>query len=184
MKRVLINCLGIFFSLTVLSFGCEDLSDSITIELEEEFTRTIHVDIVSDEEVTITKVLDATTEQEIADNIGKIESYEIKDLKIEIVNIVTDSEDEVTLTGSVGTGSLDSQVQETILFEKTVPLSMIDDAVEMFQLDIVQDALIIDQVNALLEADNGIKFYLTSSASAPVSFDAIVTIKVKVIVGV
>lgn len=183
MKRVLINCLGIFFSLTVLSFGCEDLSDGISIELEKELTKTIHVDIVSNEEVTITEVLDAATEQEIADNIDKIESYEIEAFKIEIINVVTDSEDEVMFTGSLGTGSLDSQEQETVLFENTVPLNMIDDVIEMFTLDVVQDALAIDQLKAFLEANNGIKFYMTGSASDPVSFDAIVTVKVKVIVG-
>jgi hypothetical protein len=184
MKRVLINCLGVFFSLTFLSVGCEDMNDSVTIVLVNEFTETIHVEIVSDEEVTITEVLDAATEQDISDNLAKIESYEIEALKIEIVNIVTDSEDEVILEGSVGAGSLSSLVPETILIENTVPLTMVDEVVEMFVFDPNLDAQIIDPLIDLLEADNGIKFYMTGSASAPVSFDVIVTAKVKTIVGV
>lgn len=183
MKRVLINCLGIFFSLTILSVGCEDLSDAISIELNKEITETIHVDIVSDDEVSITEVLDAASDPEIAENLENIESYEIETLKIDIINIVTDAEGEVMFSGSVGTGSLDSQVQETLLIEKTVPLSMADDVVEMFQLDAAQDALLINQIQALLEDDNGIKLYLTGSASDPVSFDVRITVKIKAKVG-
>ncbi len=183
MKRVLINVLVVFFSLTVLSFGCEDLSDGVSIDLEKEFTNTIHVDIVSDEEVSVTEILDAAAEEEIAENLDKIESYEILALKIEIVNVVTDSETDVIFTGSVGTGSLASQEQETLIIEESIALSALESAIEMYQLDVAQDALIINAAKALLEAENGLKFYLSGSASAPVSFDMNVTVKVKVRVG-
>lgn len=181
MKRVLINCLGVFFSLTVLSFGCEDVSDGLSIELNEELTKTIHVDLGSNQEVSITQILDAADEQEIADNIDNIESYEVEELTIDIENVVGDNN--VELSGHLGAGGLNSQNEEWVIVEKQVPLIVAGEAIEWFVADGVQDQALINSLKAAFEADNGIKFYMTGSASAPVSFDVIVTAKIKVKVG-
>ena len=176
MKKSAIN----FLSAILISalFSCDEVEQLADINFSTTLVKSLPVAVISTNEMTVSIVLDATTDPEIKKYADKIKKYEITEILFAIENYDAPTNDEIYFDGNFGFSK--KSENKTTSSCAISPLNVTHVA-GTGDFTISTCDAIANGISTVFTADNAVKIYITGTfTNAPLSFDVKVTIKVEI----
>ncbi len=176
MKR-LFNCIIPAFVFVII-FSCDEVDKIADITFNVTLMKTLPVSVVTTNEMTTTIVLDATTDPEIQKYIDNIKGYEITELLFAIENYESSTGEEIYFNGQLGFSKKSESTPSSSCPANNIPVTH---WAGTGNFDIDKCTSILNEISAILTADNAAKIYLIGTfTKAPLSFDLKITTAAKV----
>ena len=149
------------------------------IEINASLAESVRVTVAGTGITMASALLDATTNDEIANNSGNIVSYEVKQIKFAVLNYDAPTEDEIYFSGDIGfSSSMANQPEYTCSIS---PLNVTHVA-GTGDFGINPCNTLLTDLSTILLEDNKMKLFMTGTyTKAQVSFDLRVTVIITVI---
>jgi len=163
MKIIYTNCLFLFLVFSICCKNNEEASVGIPIEFTSSYTINVKDTAnLSDEK---TKLIDATLNEDVTNNLNTIESYDVFNVKYKITNVLNNSTAEI-ITGSVSFDSTDVGGSDLLAeFTNVYPDSVSGDEQE---LDFSTDQL--KAIGEILKSNNQVYWTVKTELSDTTSF--------------
>ncbi len=176
MNKLTILFLSVF-SLSAL-MSCEEVEKITDIKFSTTISQSLPVTVIGTDEMTVSIVLDATTDAEIKKYANKIKKYEIEEILFAIENYDAPKDDEIYFNGEIGFSKKSEQTASSSCAISPLNVTHVDGTGDF---NISTCDAIVDGISTIITDGNGIKIYMTGTfTNAPLSFNLKVTIKVAV----
>ena len=170
-----------FFLLLVVVFGCDSLEDraviGIPIIFEEQFevfTDTVGIPF------SIRRIINATQNGDVAENVNNIKDYQIKSVKYLISNVITEG-DSVITHGAISFSTIDtSKVVDFV--QEDINLNELETPNEEQEVEYTSEQLAI--IGEILKSGNQIYVEYTADIDTVASYNYKIIIDISMKVGI
>ncbi len=165
------------FSLSTL-LSCDEVEKFTDVKFSSTISQSLPVAVTGTDEMTISIVLDATTDTEIKKYADKIKKYEIEEILFAIENYDAPTDDEIYFNGEIGFSNKSVQSASSSCTISPLNVTHVNGTGDF---NISTCDAIVGEISTIISDDNAIKIYMTGTfTNAPLSFRLKVTIKVAV----
>ena len=162
-------------------WGCSKSSEPGTVQFETTLTTNVHVSETSsatDQDISVSALLDATTDPQIQQYASNIESYTVDSVVFAIVNYSSSLSDEIYFGGDFGFGNASASSPAATCSVNHLPVTHVE-GTGFFPL--MPCTSITGDIANILGQGTSLKIFMDGALTkAPVSFTVQVKLKVQV----
>jgi hypothetical protein len=172
------NAVPVLFLMAWFFTRCDNASELLDVTFETEVTGTMSVAAKDDAENRYEMIIDATSDEEVAQYVDKIKDYEIVAMDLAIENYSATTDDDNYFNGTLGFGATTSTEPSATCAVNNLNIKHIAGTGYATYNDCDD---VFTQAAATLTADNQLKLYMTGTVSvAPCEFDLLIRLSLKV----
>lgn len=176
MNKFTIIFLSVFSLFALMS--CEEVGKFTDVKFSSTISQSLPVAVTGTDEMTVSIVLDATTDAEIKKYTDKIKKYEIEEILFAIEDYDAPTADEIYFNGEIGFSNKSAQSASSSCAISPLNVTHVDGTGDF---NISTCDAIVGGISTIISDDNVIKVYMKGTfTNAPLSFRLKVTIKVAV----